>query len=164
MKSKVSLNLNVSLLEIILSLLIFATAGIIMINCFAIARFTQIRANDKAIAGAILQSDFEIIKSFKNADEMHEFLNNSYEVKKDTNKNYIYTKYYDESWNQGSTKEYEVTIMLSDENSTSGELIKIKASAEKEKPYPFIKKEGVQQIYSLESKKYFPTLGGRNGE
>ena len=91
MKNKVSLNLNVSLLEIILSLLIFATAGIIMINCFAIARFTQIRANDKAIAGAILQSDFEIIKSFKNADEMHEFINNSYEVKKDTNKNYIYT-------------------------------------------------------------------------
>lgn len=164
MKNKVSLNSNVSLLEIVLSLLVFAAAGIIMLNCFAIARYTQIRANDKTMAGAILQSHFEIIKSFNNANEIHEFLDNSYEVKKDINKNYVYTKYYDKYWKQGSTKEYTVTIIISDENSTSGKLIKINASAEKEKPYPFIKKEGIEQIYSIESKKFFPNLGGRNGE
>lgn len=73
MKNKVSINLNISLLEIILSVLIFAAAGMIMLNCFAIARFTQERANDKAAAGAIIQSDFEIIKSLKTLDEVHEF-------------------------------------------------------------------------------------------
>lgn len=160
MKNKVSLNLNVSLLEIILSVLIFAAAGIIMLNCFAIARFTQIRANDKAIAGAILQSDFEVIKSLNTADEMHEFLNNTYETTNISDNNYIYTKYYDENWNQSTTKEYAVTIMISDENSISGDLIKINISAKKEKPYPFIKKEGIEQIYSIESKKFFPAFGG----
>ena len=98
--NKVSFNPMVSLSEIILSVSIFVVAGIIMLNCFAIARYTQIRANDKAMAGAIVQSDFEIIKSFDTADEMHEFLNNSYESNKIANNTYVYTKYYDENWNQ----------------------------------------------------------------
>ena len=50
--NNISLNSKVSLLEIILSVIIFAAAGIIMLNCFGIARFTQIRANDKTAAGA----------------------------------------------------------------------------------------------------------------
>ena len=134
--NKVSLNSKISLLEIILSVLIFAAAGIIMLNCFAIARFTQIRANDKAIAGAIIQSDFEIIKSLNTADEMNKFLN-SYETKESGNIN-TYTKYYDENWIQGSGKEYAITIMIDHQNSSSGELVSINISAEKSKPYPFI--------------------------
>ena len=39
--NKISLNSKVSLLEIILSVIIFAAAGIIMLNCFGIARFTR---------------------------------------------------------------------------------------------------------------------------
>lgn len=164
MNNKVSLNSNVSLLEILLSILIFAAAGIIMLNCFAIARFTQIRANDKTIAGTIIQSELEIIKSFNSADEMHKFLNNSYEEKKNNSNSYIYTKYYDENWNQSISKEYAVTIMITSENLKSGDLININIVSEKEKPYPFIKNEGIKQIYSIESKKFFPDFGGRNGQ
>ena len=124
--NKVSFNPMVSLSEIILSVSIFVVAGIIMLNCFAIARYTQIRANDKAMAGAIVQSDFEIIKSFDTADEMHEFLNNSYESNKIANNTYVYTKYYDENWNQNYiNKEYAVTVIISYKNSRSGNLIKI---------------------------------------
>jgi hypothetical protein len=163
--NKVSFNPMVSLSEIILSVSIFVVAGIIMLNCFAIARYTQIRANDKAMAGAIVQSDFEIIKSFDTADEMHEFLNNSYESNKIANNTYVYTKYYDENWNQNYiNKEYAVTVIISDKNSKSGNLVKIKISAEKEKPYNFIKKEGTEQIYSIESKRFFPVSGGSYGE
>ena len=78
--NKVSLNSKVSLLEIVLSALIFAVAGIIMLNSFAIARFTQVRANDKTLASSIIQSDLEIIKSLNSSDEMHEFLNEYYDI------------------------------------------------------------------------------------
>ena len=159
--NKVTLNSKVSLLEIILSVLIFAAAGIIMLNCFGIARFTQIRANDKAIAGAIIQSDFEIIKSFSSTDEIYEFLN-SYETKESGVIN-TYTKYYDKNWIQGSGNEYAVTIMIDLESSNSGEMVNINIFAEKEKPYSFIKTGG-QQIYSIESKKFFPFFGGKYGE
>ncbi len=160
MKNKVSLNLNVSLLEILLSVLIFAVAGIIMLNCFAIARFTQIRANDKAIAGTILQSDLEIIKSLNSVDKVREFLDNTYESKTIGDSNCIYEKYYDENWNKGTAKEYGVTIILNGEKTASGSLISISISAEKVKPYPFIKKEGAEKIYSIETKKFFPAFGG----
>ena len=156
--NKVSLNSKFSLVEIIFSVLIFAAAGIIMLNCFGIARCTQIRANDKAKAGAIIQSDFEIIKSLKSAEEMHEFLDSSYESKEPGNTG-SYTKYYDENWKQGKGRDYAVTIVIGRENFISGDLVTISISAEKEKPYPFIKKDS-REIYSIESKKFFPFHGG----
>ena len=156
--NKVWLNSKVSLVEIILSVLIFAAAGIIMLSCFGIARFTQIRANDKAAAGAIIQSDFEIIKSLKSTDEMHEFLKGSYDTKELGNI-YTYTKYYDENWKEGGSRNYAVTIVIDQENSRSGDLVNLSITAEKEKPYPFIKK-GSREIYSIESKKFFPFHGG----
>ena len=156
--NKVSLNSKFSLVEIIFSVLIFAAAGIIMLNCFGIARYTQIRANDKAKAGAIIQSDFEIIKSLKSAEEMHEFLDSSYESKEPENTG-SYTKYYDENWKQGKSRDYTVTIVIDREKFISGDLVSISISAEKEKPYPFIKKDS-REIYSIESKKFFPFHGG----
>ncbi len=160
--NKVSLNSKVSLLEIVLSALIFAVAGIIMLNSFAIARFTQVRANDKTLASSIIQSDLEIIKSLNSSDEMHEFLNEYYDIKDQDNNSYTYIKYFDENWKQGSKKEYSVTTRVSNGNSKSGKLIKISIQVEKEKPYPFIKKG--QEIYSIESKKFFPDFGGDNDE
>lgn len=163
--NKLSINSKVSLLEIIMSVLIFAAAGIIMLNCFALARFTQARANDKTLAGSILQSDLEIIKSLKTVDELHDYLKESYETKEEGNNSYTYTKYYDKNWKQSGIKEYSVTISVSgqtDEIVKSGQLIKITILAEKEEPYPFINKG--QEIYSIESKKFFPSLGGGHGE
>lgn len=156
--NKISLNSKVSLLEIIFSVIIFAAAGIIMLNCFGIARFTQIRANDKAAAGAIIQSDIEIIKSLKNPTEMHEFLDDSYDDKSSDNP-ITYTKYFDEKWVQGRGKDYTVTISMEEENINSGVLVSISISAKKTKPYPFIKKGG-QDVYLVESKKFFPLTGG----
>ena len=158
MMNKVSLNSKVSLLEIVLSVLIFAAAGIIMLNCFGIARFTQIRANDKTMAGSIIQSDLEFIKSLNSSDEMYEFLNNSYVIKQLDSSN-AYIKYYDENWVQGKGKEYTVTISIDQENLSSGELIKINIIAEKEMPYPFIRND-LGEIYSIESKKFFSFYGG----
>lgn len=164
MKNKVSINLNISLLEIILSVLIFAAAGMIMLNCFAIARFTQERANDKAAAGAIIQSDFEIIKSLKTLDEVHEFLKDAYETRSIDENNHVYTKYYDKGWNESNNNEYSVTLSLREEELKSGHLIEINISAKKERPYPFIKKEGQEEIYKIDSRKFFPLSGGSYGK
>lgn len=154
MENKISFNSKVSLAEIILSILIFSIAGIIMLNCFGIARFTQVMANDKTKAGAIIQSDFEIIKSFKTIDEMHKFLKTSYN-QENTNNIYIYTKYYGGKTN----KEYLVTMIISEDKLLSGTLVNFSIKAEKESNYPFIKKE-TKEIYNLNSKKFFPNHGG----
>jgi len=164
MNNKLSLNSKTSLWEIIMSVLIFTVSGVIMLNCFGIARFTQIRANDKTIAGAIIQSDMEIIKSLNSADEVHEFLSDSYDSNNMDNGKYVYRKYYDKSWKQSSIdKEYAVCITLSHNNSKSGNLININITAEKEKPYPFTKKEGLNKVFSVDSKKFFPASGGSHG-
>ncbi len=156
--NKVSLNSKFSLVEILLSVLIFAAAGIIMLTCFGIARYTQIRANDKAKAGAIIQSDFEIIKSLKSAEEMYEFLDSSYESKEPGN-TFSYSKYYDENWKQGNDRYYTIALVISRENCISGDLVSIRISAVKESPYPFIKKDS-REIYSIETRKFFLSHGG----
>lgn len=144
--NKISLNSKVSLLEIIFSVIIFAAAGIIMLNCFGIARFTQIRANDKAAAGAIIQSDIEIIKSLKNPTEMHEFLDDSYDDKSSDNP-ITYTKYFDEKWVQGRGKDYTVTISVEEENINFGVLVSISISAKRPNPILLSKKADRMYIW-----------------
>ncbi len=156
--NKTSPNSRILLFEIIMSVSIFAAAGIIAVYCFGIARFTQIRANDKAMAGAIIQSDFEIIKSLNSIDKMNEFLYTTYGEKESENTN-TYIKHFDENWIQKNGNEYTVTITIGQENLKSGVLTNISISAEKGTPYPFIKKGG-EQIYFIESKKFFPEFGG----
>lgn len=155
MENKISLNSKVSLTEIILSILIFVISGVIILNCFGIARFTQLMATDKTKAGVIVQSDFEIIKSFKTVDEMHEFLIVSYN-QENTNNSSLYTKRYGGKTN----KEYIATVIISEEKLLSGTLVNIDIKAEKESNYPFIKKEDTKQIYTLSTKKFFPNFGG----
>lgn len=156
-KIKISINSEVSLIEIIISSLIFAAAGIIMLNMFGIARYTQISANDKVRAGALIQSDIEIIKSLNSPDEMYEFLNDSYTIETDS-----YVKYFDENWVSSKNREFKITaIITSDENYKSGELKNITVSVEKTKKYPFLK--GGTQVYYVETKKFFPA-GGFHGQ
>lgn len=185
MKHRLSINPEVSLIEIILSALIFAVTGIITLNCFASARFTQIKANDMLKAGFIVQSDIEIIKSFNEKTEIFGFLNDTYSFEKSTGDflndtysnensavdfsavdfsagNSSYVKYFDENWNlSNENKEYKITLTLSDENYKSGVLENISVSVEKTKKYPFIK--GGQQVYYIETKKFFQD-GGSHGQ
>ncbi|NMB97523.1 MAG: hypothetical protein GYA02_13085 [Clostridiaceae bacterium] len=71
----------------------------------------------------------------------------------------LFTKYFDENWVQGRGKDYTVTVTVEEENLNSGSLVSINISAQRTKPYPFIKKGG-QDIYSVDSKKFFPLTGG----
>lgn len=162
MKSKLSINLEVSLIEIILSVLIFAVCGVIMLNCFAIARFTQVKANDITKAGMKVQTAFEYIKSTKNSKEMNELLKSTYAYNyyDDTNKNNVYVDYYDVNWNRCSNeeKEYSMILQVSKQLIGSGEMEDITITVEKSKPYPFANKSSnkIEPISSIVTKKFFP--------
>lgn len=159
MKNKFSINLEVTLVEIILSVLIFAIAGVISLNCFFIAKFTQIKANDKVIAGNLIQSDIEILKSFNSSGESEEFLLQHFQLLKTESNVRTYINFYDKSWelSNEADKEYLITVNISDEFSNSGTLKDIEITAERIEPYPFINKTNNNQpIYSIETKKFFP--------
>lgn len=162
MKNKLSINLEVSLVEIIMSVLIFAIAGVIMLNCFAVARFTQIKANDKVMAGNIVQSDMELIRASANSNDIDEFLLSTYSVYQDNENGHLYIKYYDSNWDlcDDDEKEYSISLKVSNEQVSSGEMKSISVVAKKIEPYPFFNKDKAEQnsdnIYSIESKKFFP--------
>ncbi|WP_312815949.1 hypothetical protein [Sedimentibacter sp.] len=159
MKNKFSINLEVTLVEIILSVLIFAIAGVISLNCFFIAIFTQIKANDKVIAGNLIQSDIEIIKSLNSSDESEEFLLQHFQLLKTESNVRTYINFYDKSWelSNEADKEYLIMVNISDEFSSNGTLKDIEITAERIKPYPFINKANNNQpIYAIETKKFFP--------
>ena len=164
MKNKISMNLEVSLIEIIISILIFAVAGAIMLNCFAAARFIQIKANDKVEAGNIIQSNTEIIKSFDDISKLDNYLSDNYFLQKENSNEKTYINYYDKTWVKcdAQNKEYIVSFKLSDNKTISGEIIKLNIIAEKVTPYPFIDKNNdIDNIYEIETTKFFPTYEAR---
>lgn len=161
MKSKLSINLEVSLVEIILSVLIFAVAGVIMLNCFAYAKYTQEKANDKVAASWIVQSDVEMIRSSDILDHAVLFLTKNYENKAKNGSSDIYTNYYDKDWNLCSKENqvYFINTVISLEDSEYGEFMNIIITAQKSNPYPFIDKgKTTSPVYSIETSKFFPIL------
>ncbi len=158
MKNKTSINLEVSLVEIIFSILIFAIAGAITLNCFAVAKFTQLKANDKVEAGNIIQSSAEIIKSADNIYEMNEYLSDNFKHNKLSNDETIYFNYYDGNWNlcDEQNEEYSITIEINDVSVDFGDMKDISMHAEKVKHYPFIDNHNENSIiYEINTKKFF---------
>ena len=159
MKNRISINSEVSLIEIIMSILIFAIAGAIMLNCFGAAKFTQMKANDKVEAIA------EMIKSFNTSIEADEYLTENFKLLKTDGKEKIYVNYYDKCWNlcekgNEENNEYFITVKTSDVFSGSGQLKEFVITSEKIEPYPFISKNKKNySLYKIETKKFFSIAG-----
>lgn len=164
MKNKISINLEVSLVEIIFSILIFAIAGAIMLYCFAAARFTQIKANDKVEAGSIVQSNAEMIKSFDSSSDMSEYFSENYKFNTARQDEITYINYYDKNWNicDEESKVYLISVRVMDVSYIYGEMKEISITAEKEKPYPFINNNNeINNIFEIHTKKFYPSNEGR---
>lgn len=164
MKNKISVNLEVSLVEIIISILIFAVAGAIILNCFAMSRFTQIKANDMIFAGNIVQSGAEMIKSFDSMDEVKEYFTESCADKNEAINDITFINYYDKNWDvcDKQNKVYVVSITIADASINSRKLKDINITAEKSIPYPFIDKgKDVTTLYKINTKKFFSESGRR---
>lgn len=166
MKNKTSVNLEVSLVEIVISILLFAIAGAIMLNSFAAARFTQIKANDKVRAGYLIQSSAEMINSFDSTNDMIEYLSTSFNYKSMSENENIFINYYDKDWNlcYEENKEYIITVKVNNVLYPYGELKNINITSEKAYPYPFIdkNKDNTQNvIYEIYTQEFFPHIEGR---
>lgn len=134
-----------------------------MLNCFAIAKFTQQRSNDKTIAALTVQSTFEYMKSANSSEEMHNILQNNFlyeETEAGTNK-YIYTIYFDSSFKESKKENYDFKMVINTQNNQkrSGGLTDITIFVEKKSNYPFIKNDDVY-VYLISSKKFFPMNAG----
>lgn len=165
MKNNTSVNLAVSLVEIVISILIFAIAGAIMLNSFAAAKFTQIKANDKVKAGYLIQSNAEMIDSFDSTNDMIEYLSTSFHFKSVSENENIFINYYDKGWNlcDEENKEYIVTVKINNVLYPYGELKNINITSEKSYSYPFIdrNKDTQNVIYEIYTQKFFPNIEGR---
>lgn len=134
-----------------------------MLNCFFIARFTQVKANDKTIAAMKAQTAIEYIKSSNSSDEMNKILKSEYKHNySDGKSSYYFTDYYDADWNKCNEeeKEYSMKIEVLNYSLNSGEMKNITVTVEKSKPYPFIDKlNGTKvSIITIASKKFFPNF------
>jgi type II secretory pathway pseudopilin PulG len=160
MKNKMSINLEVSLVEMIFSILIFAISGAIILYCFSAARFTQIKANDKVKAGSIVQSHAEIIRSFQSSNEMNEYLSEHFANISSNENESTYFSYYDSDWNPCDEKSmnYIVSLKITNSPSTYGELKNIDIISERANPYPFIDRNNKNTqtiIYEINTKQFF---------
>lgn len=166
MKNKTSVNLEVSLVEIIISILIFAIGGAIIVNSFAAAGFTQIKANDNVKAGYLIQSSAEMINSFDSTNDMIGYLSTSFNSKSINKNDSIFINYYDKDWNlcNEKNKEYIVTVKIDNVPYPYGELKNINITSEKVNAYPFINKNNEKSnnvIYEISTQKFFPNIEGR---
>ena len=121
-----------------------------MLNCFAAAKFTQIKANDKVEAGNRVQSIAEMIKSFDSSTEADVYLAENFSLQKLNGNEGIYMSYYDKYWK------------TSDVLTSSGETKEFIISSERAEPYPFIdKNKETDNIYEIKTKKFFPNYARR---
>lgn len=161
MKNKLSINLEVSLVEIILSILIFAVAGVIMLTCFAYANFTQVKANDITIAGNMVQTDSEMIRASLSTEGAYEFLSKNYSLIHESSKSRQYIRYFDKEWNPCSEDEDEyqmVTEVIEENEDMEGSMLAITITVQKSRPYPFIGKPD-ETVFSVVTKKFYPIFG-----
>jgi Cdc6-like AAA superfamily ATPase len=132
-----------------------------MLYCFAAARFTQIKANDKVVAGSIVQSNAEMIKSFDSSSDMNEYFSENYKFNTTSKNEITYINYYDKHWNicDEESKIYFISVRVKDVSYIYGEMKEISITAEKEKPYPFV--DNNNNIYEIHTKKFYPSNEGR---
>ncbi|WP_326910356.1 hypothetical protein [Sedimentibacter sp. MB31-C6] len=166
MKNKSSINLEVSLIEIILSILIFAIAAVIILNCFAIARYTQIKSNDKTIALMKMQTILEYINSSETDNDTQEILNELFaytNFNEETNQ-YYYVVYFDSKWNRCNEEQMEYTIIMDITNKQlqSGIISHINIFTKKSDPYPFIENNNsIDSLVSISTKNFYPDFEAR---
>lgn len=114
------------LLEMIISILILAFAGVVSVSIFLSARYTQIMSFDKTNAMYKVQNAIEMTKADKNADK---------------------STYFDKNWQE--CDENEAVFALSVTTEEKENLLSGNAECRKIEKYPFIK-EGSEMLCSID--------------
>lgn len=139
------------LVEILISIGIFAIAVVLTLQLFLLARFLGVKTSDTARAIFEVQNVAENIKTMKTDSEMENYVidelnsgiingQSSFELLS-KNKNLYYTLYYDHEWNivlSEDEAEYMMKIDMSRDIYNTGGLYKFTLNMYKTKAYPFI--------------------------
>ena len=136
------------LVEILISIGIFAIAVILTLQLFLLAKFLGDKTSDTAKAIFETQTVAETIKTMKTDADMEDYIQNG------LNGGIVY---YDEEWNIVGSKDeaaYNLIISLeTDDTYSSGNLYKFKLDMYKIEPYPFIDDKKVER-----DENYIPVL------
>jgi len=136
------------LVEILISIGIFAIAVILTLQLFLLAKFLGNKTSDTAKAIFEVQNVAETIKTMKTDAEIEDY------IKNDLNGGILY---FDENWdiiNGETNAAYNLKIAMEiDDTYDSGNLYKFKLDLYKLDPYPFIDDKKVEK-----NKDYVPEL------
>jgi len=136
------------LVEILISIGIFAIAVVLTLQLFLLARFLGDKTSDTAKAIFEVQNVAENIKTFKTSGDAEIYINDNFKAGTKS----MYSLYYDEEWNLTDTIEkasFVMEINMNKDEYNSGELYNFKLEFYKTEPYPFIddKKTEVNKEY-----------------
>ncbi|GHU36335.1 hypothetical protein FACS1894105_06510 [Clostridia bacterium] len=130
------------LVEIVVSIGIFAIAVVLTLQLFLLARFLGNKTSDTARAIFEIQNVAEEIKTFDSAAQVDEYFA---KLPRDGEFSCLY---YDKNWEAaGSASEggYVLKITRSDEEYNVGDLYNFKLSLYRCEPYPFINDKNVEK-------------------
>ena len=140
------------LVEILISIGIFAIAVILTLQLFLLANFLGNKTSDTAKAIFEVQNVAENIKAMKTDAEIENYINT--ELNGEFSAYYLY---YDEDWNIVGNVEnaaYNLKLIMEiDETYNSGSLYKFKIDLYKTEPYPFIDDKKLEK-----DENYIPVL------
>ena len=131
------------LVEILISIGIFAVAVVLTLNVFLLAKFLGDRTSDTARAIFELQNVAENIKTMETDAEMESYIKN--ELNGDISDG-VYILYYDEHWsliNGGEKAAFSMKIEMDRDAYDSGGLYRFRLDFYKMEPYPFINEKQV---------------------
>jgi len=145
------------LVEIIISIGIFAIAVVLTLQLFLLAKFLGDKTSDTARAIFEIQNVAENIKLLKTDAEIENY------IKTDVgnpDENGLYNLYYDDGWKRVDLYSNAVFVMKIDMNKDSygaGDLYNFNLDLYKSEPYPFINDKDVKNDTD-----YFPLLASVN--
>ena len=143
------------LVEILISIGIFAIAVVLTLQLFLLASFLGHKTSDTAKAIFEVQNVAENIKTMKTDDEMTDYIQNELNgFSVDAN---FHPIYYNEEWERVDNIDeaaYNLNVIYEiDDTYSSGNLYKFKIEMYKTEPYPFIDDKKIEK-----DKDYIPVL------
>lgn len=149
------------LVEIIISIGIFAVAVVLTLQLFLLAKFLGDKTSDMARAIFEIQNVAENIKLLKTDEEIENYIKNDVG---NTDENGYYNLYYDGNWQHADLYSDAVFVMKialnKEDDYTAGDLYNFRLDLYRAEPYPFIDDKYVKNMKNDEE--YFSLLASVN--
>ena len=159
MNNQGSIKTLLPLVEIIISIGIFAVAVALTLQMFLLAKFLGEKTSDTAMAIFEIQNTAEDIKLLKTDAEIENYIKNDVG---NPDENGMYNLYYNGGWQRVELYSDAVFIMkisMNKDNYVKGELYNFDLALYKSNPYPFTDDKNIKNIKNAKNdENYVPLL------